>query len=93
MQGVAAGLQIAAMQQEWQSYNNKKEELQSKIAQAKIVYDRNKQLYDKGIIAKVKFEKYSFYYTFSQQALSGLKKTNAAFGKIANENCKCNFKI
>ena len=62
------------MQQEWQSYNNRKEEFQSKIAQAKIVYDRNNQLYDKGIIAKAEFEKYSFDYTYAQQALSGLKK-------------------
>ena len=73
-QGKAAGLKTSAMQQEWQSYNNKKEELQSKIAQAKIVYDRNKQLYDKGIIAKAEFEKYSFDYTYAQQALSGLEK-------------------
>lgn len=73
-QGKAMGLKTPAMQQEWQSYNNKKEELQSKIAQAKIVYDRNKQLYDKGIIAKAEFEKYSFDYTYAQQALSGLEK-------------------
>ena len=73
-QGKAAGLKTLAMQQEWQSYNNKKEELQSKIAQAKIVYDRHKQLYDKGIIAKAEFEKYSFDYTYAQQALSGLEK-------------------
>ena len=50
-QGKAAGLKTVAMHQEWQSYNNRKEEFQSKIAQAKIVYDRNKQLFDKGIIA------------------------------------------
>ncbi len=73
-QGRATGLKTLAMQQEWQSYNNKKEELESKIAQAKIVYDRNKQLHDKGIIAKAEFEKYSFDYTYAQQALAGLEK-------------------
>ena len=73
-QGKAAGLKTIAMHQEWQSYNNKKKELQIKIAQAKIVYDRNKQLFDKGIIAKAEFEKYRFDYTYSQQALSGLEK-------------------
>ena len=73
-QGKAAGLKTIAMHQEWQSYNNKKKELQIKIAQAKIVLDRNKQLFDKGIIAKAEFEKYRFDYTYSQQALSGLEK-------------------
>ena len=73
-QGRATGLKTLAMQQEWQSYNNKREELASKIAQAKIVYDRNKQLHDKGIIAKAEFEKYSFEYTYAQQALAGLEK-------------------
>ena len=74
-QGTTTGLKTPAMQQEWLSYNSEKEELQSKIAQAKIVYDRNKQLYDKGIIAKAEFEKYSFDYIYSQQALSGLEKS------------------
>ena len=56
------------LQQEWNSYNSKKNELESKIAQAKIVYDRNKQLFDKGIIARAELEKYSFDYTYSQQS-------------------------
>jgi membrane fusion protein, peptide pheromone/bacteriocin exporter len=63
------------LQQEWNSYNSKKRELQSKIAQAKIVYDRNKQLFDKGIIARAEFEKYSFDYTYSEQSLSSLIKS------------------
>ncbi|WP_245792549.1 HlyD family secretion protein [Flavobacterium fryxellicola] len=74
-QGSAEGLKTSAMQQEWLSYSSKKEELQSKIAQAKIVYDRNKQLHDKGIIAKAEFEKYSFDYTYTKQALSSLEKS------------------
>ncbi len=63
------------LQQEWNSYNSKKNELESKIAQAKIVYDRNKQLFDKGIIARAEFEKYSFDYTYSEQSLSSLIKS------------------
>ena len=39
------------------------------------MYNRNKQLYDKGIIAKAEFEKYSFDYTYAQQALFGLEKS------------------
>jgi HlyD family secretion protein len=72
--GKGNNLKTAAVQQEWFSSVNKKEELQSKIAQAKTAYDRNKQLYDKGVIARAEFEKYSFDYTYAQQALSGLEK-------------------
>jgi HlyD family secretion protein len=70
-----AVLTTAELQQEWNSYNSKKNELESKIAQAKIVYDRNKQLFDKGIIARAEFEKYSFDYTYSEQSLSSLIKS------------------
>lgn len=67
-------LKTPEIQQEWFSYSSKSAELLSKIAQAKIVYDRNKALYDKGVIAKAEFEKYSFDFTYAQQALSGLEK-------------------
>lgn len=67
-------LKTPELQQEWFSYSSKREELLSKIIQAKIGYDRNKQLYDKGVIAKAELEKYSFEYTYAQQALTGLEK-------------------
>lgn len=67
-------LKTPELQQEWFSYSSKREELFSKIAHTKIVYDRNKLLYDKGVIAKAEFEKYSFEYTYAQQAVSGLEK-------------------
>jgi HlyD family secretion protein len=70
-----AVLTTPELQQEWNSYNSRKNELESKIAQAKIVYDRNKQLFDKGIIARAEFEKYSFDYTYSEQSLSSLIKS------------------
>ena len=70
-----AALTTPELQQEWNSYNSKKNELESKISQAKIVYDRYKQLFDKGIIARAEFEKYSFDYTYSQQSLSSLIKS------------------
>jgi HlyD family secretion protein len=73
--GSNAVLTTPELQQEWNSYNSRKNELESKIAQAKIVYDRNKQLFDKGIIARAEFEKYSFDYTYSQQSLSSLIKS------------------
>jgi multidrug resistance efflux pump len=67
-------LKTPELQQEWFSYSSKREEFISKISQAKTGYDRNKQLYDKGVIAKAEFEKYSFEYTYAKQALSGLEK-------------------
>lgn len=70
-----AVLTTPEIQQEWNSYNSKKSELESKITQAKIVYDRYKHLFDKGIIAKAEFEKYSFDYTYSKQSLSSLFKS------------------
>ena len=45
--GKSKTLKTPALQQEWYSYASTQSELQSKIAQAKIGYDRNKQLYDK----------------------------------------------
>jgi multidrug resistance efflux pump len=72
--GKSSLLKTPELQQEWFSYSSKREELLSKIAQAKTGFDRNKQLYDKGVIAKAEFEKYSFEYTYAQQALSGLEK-------------------
>lgn len=68
-------LKTPELQQEWYSYSSKRDELISKITQAKIVYDRNKQLYEKGVIAKAEYEKYSFELTYAQQALSGLDKS------------------
>ena len=67
-------LKTPELQQEWFSYSSKREELVSKITQAKTVYDRNKQLYEKGVIAKAEFEKCSFEFTYAQQAISGLEK-------------------
>jgi multidrug resistance efflux pump len=67
-------LKTPELQQEWFSFSSKRAELLSKVAQAKTGYDRNKQLYDKGVIAKAEFEKYSFEYTYAQQVASGLEK-------------------
>lgn len=54
-------LKTPELQQEWYSYSSKREEVLSKIAHTKIGYDRNKQLYDKGVIAKAELEKYIFF--------------------------------
>ena len=70
-----AVLTTPELQQELNSYNSKKSELEIKITHAKIVYDRYKHLFDKGIIAKAEFEKYSFDYTYTKQSLSSLFKS------------------
>lgn len=72
--GKNSNLKTPDIQQEWYSYLSKKSELQSKITQAKSNFDRNKSLYEKGVIAKAEFERYSFEYTYAQQALTGLEK-------------------
>jgi HlyD family secretion protein len=72
--GKSNTLKTPAIQQEWYSYANKHGELQSKIDQTKIGYDRNKRLYDKDVIARAEFEKFSFDYSYAQQALSGFEK-------------------
>ncbi|MBC5837285.1 HlyD family secretion protein [Flavobacterium muglaense] len=73
--GKSNNLKTPVVQQEWYSYASQLDELQSKIDQAKIGYDRNRKLYDKRIIAKAEFEKFSFDYTSATQALAGLEKS------------------
>jgi HlyD family secretion protein len=85
-------LKTAAVQQEWFSYINKKEELQSKIAQTKIGYDRNKGLYEKGVISRAEFEKYSFDYTYAQQALSGLEKNQRSMWQNSKRDLEIHLK-
>ena len=68
-------LNTPEISQEWQTYSSKKQEQQSKIEQTQMGYNRNKALFDKGIIARAEFEKYSFDYTAAQQALTSLVKS------------------
>ncbi|MNQ52071.1 multidrug resistance protein MdtN [compost metagenome] len=72
--GKSNSLKTPEIQQEWYSFSAKKNELQSKINQAKLGYDRNKQLHDKGVISRAEFEKFSFEYTYAQQAALGFDK-------------------
>ncbi|WP_035646353.1 HlyD family secretion protein [Flavobacterium sp. ASV13] len=50
-------------------FQSGKNELQSKISQAQINYERNKILYDKDIIAQADFEKYEYELRLNKQAL------------------------
>ncbi len=73
--GNGNALNTPEIQQEWQTYSSKKREQESKIDQTQMSYNRNKSLFDKGIIARAEFEKYSFDYTFAQQELTSLVKS------------------
>jgi membrane fusion protein, peptide pheromone/bacteriocin exporter len=71
-------LQTPALQQEYYSYASKRSELQSRVAQAKVGFNRNKLLYNNGVIAQIEFEKYSFELLLAQEALQGHQKSQQA---------------
>ena len=74
-EGTGNALNTPEIQQEWQTYSSKKQEMQNKIDQTQMGYNRNKGLFDKGIIARVEFEKYNYDYTFAQQEMTSLVKS------------------
>jgi multidrug resistance efflux pump len=69
-----SNLQTALIREEYYKYTTQKAELQSKVAQAQINYNRYKTLFDKGVIAKAEFEKYQFDLQFTKQALNSFVK-------------------
>jgi multidrug resistance efflux pump len=50
-------------------FQARKNELQSKVSQAQMNFNRNKNLYDKDIIAKAEYEKHEYELRFTKQAL------------------------
>lgn len=62
-------LSTSTAREDFYKYQSHKNELESKVEQAEINYNRNKKLYDKDIIAKAEFEKYDYEFRFSKQAL------------------------
>ena len=63
-------LKTSTAREDFYKFQSRKVELQSKVSQAQINYNRNKILFDKGVIAKAEFEKYQFELRFANQALS-----------------------
>ncbi|MBP1222021.1 HlyD family secretion protein [Flavobacterium sp. 1355] len=59
-------------------FESGKNELQTKISQAQINYDRNKILYDKDIIAKADFEKFEYELRLSKQMLQSFASQQKA---------------
>lgn len=71
-------LQTSLISEEYYKYTTQKAELQSKVAQAQINYNRYKTLFEKGVIAKAEFEKYQFDLQFAKQALNSFAKQQMA---------------
>lgn len=71
-------LQTSLIREEYYKYTTQKAELQSKVAQAQINYNRYKTLFEKGVIAKAEFEKYQFDLQFAKQALNSFVKQQMA---------------
>ena len=71
-------LQTSLIREEYYKYTTQKAELQSKVAQAQINYNRYKTLFDKGVVAKAEFEKYQFELQFAKQASNSFVKQQMA---------------
>jgi membrane fusion protein, peptide pheromone/bacteriocin exporter len=78
LKGTTSALQTPALRNDYQRYTTQRSELLSRISQAHQVFARNKQLFDKGVIAQAEFEKYLFDYQLQQQALASFDKNQKA---------------
>ena len=62
----------AAVRQEVMQFQSQQNELKSKLLLAQNTFNRNKTLYDKGIIARAEFEKHEFELKLATQTLQSL---------------------
>jgi multidrug resistance efflux pump len=67
-------LLTSIVREDYYKYATRRSELQSKVSQAQINFNRNKILFDKGVIAKMEYEKYLFELRFANQALASYDK-------------------
>jgi len=74
LKGNTNQLHTSIIKEDYYKYATHRSELQSKVSQAQINYNRNKALFDKGVIAKMEFEKYLFELRFANQALASYDK-------------------
>lgn len=78
LSGKTANLKTTAAREDFYKYQAQKDELQSKVSQAKINYNRNKILFDKGIIASAEYEKQLYELRFASQALRSFVRQQKA---------------
>lgn len=69
LQNKTSHLATSTAREDLFKFQARKNELQSKVAQAQINFNRNKSLFDKDIIAKAEFEKHDYELRFATQAL------------------------
>lgn len=62
-------LKTNSAREDYYKYQAQKNELQSKIDQTQINFNRYQSLYKKNVIAKAEYEKYLFDYQYANQAL------------------------
>ena len=67
--GKTVHLKTASAREDFYKFQSQKDELQSKVSQAQINYNRSKTLFDKGIIATAEYEKQLYELRFANQAL------------------------
>lgn len=72
------GLKTSTAREDFFKFQSRKNELQSKVSQAQINFNRNKGLFDKNIIAQVEYEKYQYELRFANQALQSYESEQKA---------------
>ena len=70
LKGTTQNLKTSTAREDFYKFQSKKIELQSKVAQAQIAFNRNKLLFTKNVIAKAEYEKYVFELRFAKEALN-----------------------
>ncbi|WP_445718894.1 HlyD family secretion protein [Flavobacterium sp.] len=71
-------LKTTSLKEDFYKFQAQKNELQSKVSQAQINYNRHKTLFDKGVIAKAEYEKYLFDLQLAKQGLQSFVKQQKA---------------
>ena len=70
--GNFSSISSASVRQEVMQFQSQQNELKSKLSLAQNTFNRNKTLYDKGIIARAEFEKHEFDLKLATQTLQSL---------------------
>jgi membrane fusion protein, peptide pheromone/bacteriocin exporter len=72
LNGKTNGITTQSVQKELYKFQSQKNELNSKLLLAQTNFNRQKILFDKGIIARAEFEKYEFDFNIAKQTLQSL---------------------
>lgn len=79
-------LKTPTFKEDFYKYQAQKNELQSKVAQAQLNFNRHKSLYDKQVVAKAEYEKYLYELRFANQSLqSFVNQQKASWEKQKQE--------